>query len=192
MSRAMIRAIPNLLSGLRLASVPVLLVLAWYGQPLMFLGLLLVSILSDAIDGWLARRLDAVTKLGIRLDSMADFALYIAVPLGGWWLWPELLLREAPWIALIVVGYALPGALALIRFRRLSSYHTWSAKLAVAVSAAGLFLLFAVDVSWLLHIGAPLALLAGLEQSAITIVAPGPRDELPSIVHALRARQARA
>ncbi len=188
----MIRAIPNLLSLLRLLSVPVLLGLAWYRQPMPFLALLLAGILSDALDGWLARRLDAVTKLGIRLDSMADFALYIAVPLGGWWLWPELLLREAPWIALIVIGYALPGALALIRFRRLSSYHTWSAKLAVALSALGLFLLFAIDVAWLLHIGAPLALLAGLEQSAITLVAPGPRDELPSIVHALRARRARA
>lgn len=187
----MIRAIPNGLSALRLVSVPVLLGLAWHGRPLEFLVLLLAGILSDALDGWLARRLDAVTRLGIRLDSMADFALYIAVPLGGWWLWPELLLREAPWIALIVAGYALPGTLALIRFRRLSSYHTWSAKLAVAVSALGLFVLFAFDVAWPLHIGAPLALLAGLEQSAITFVAAGPRDELPSLVHALRARRAR-
>lgn len=188
----MIRAIPNVLSALRLVSVPVLLVLAWLDQALAFLALLLAAILSDALDGWLARRLDAITTLGIRLDSMADFALYIAVPLGGWWLWPELLLREAFWIALIVVGYALPGALALIRFRRLSSYHTWSAKLAVALSATGLFVLFAFDVAWTLHIGAPLALLAGLEQSMITLIAPGPRDELPSIVHALRARRARA
>lgn len=188
----MIRAIPNMLSLLRLLSVPVLLGLAWFQQPLAFLALLLVSILSDAVDGWLARRFDAVTSLGIRLDSMADFALYVAVPLGGWWLWPDLLLREALWIALIVVGYALPGALALIRFRRLSSYHTWSAKFAVAMSALGLFVLFAFDVAWLLHIGAPLALLAGLEQSAITLIAPGPRDELPSLVHALRARRVRA
>lgn len=191
MSRAMIRNIPNGLSALRLASVPVLLVLAWLDQPLAFLVLLLAGILSDALDGWLARRLDAVTKLGIRLDSMADFALYIAVPLGGWWLWPDLLLREAPWFVLIVIGYALPGSLALIRFRRLSSYHTWSAKLAVAVTALAMFVLFALGVSWPLHIGAPLALLAGLEQSAITLIAPGPRDELPSIVHALRAARER-
>lgn len=191
MPSAMIRAIPNGLSALRLASVPVLLGLAWYDHALPFLLLLLAGVLSDALDGWLARRLDAVTQLGIRLDSMADFALYIAVPLGGWWLWPELLLREAPWIALIVVGYALPGAIALIRFRRLSSYHTWSAKLAVAVTALALLVLFALEVSWPLYIGAPLALLAGLEQSAITLIAPGPRDELPSIVHALRADRER-
>jgi CDP-diacylglycerol--glycerol-3-phosphate 3-phosphatidyltransferase len=135
--REVIRHVPNVLSGLRLVSVPVLLALAWYHLPLAFLVLLLVSILTDALDGWIARRFDAVTQFGIRLDSVADFALYIAVPLGGWWLWPELLLREAPWIALIVLAYALPGALALFRFHRLASYHTWSAKIAGAPEANG-------------------------------------------------------
>lgn len=187
--RAWIHHVPNVLSFLRLAAVPVLLMLAWYRLPVPFLVLLLVAILSDAVDGWIARRLNAVTPFGIRLDSLADFALYIAVPLGGWWLWPDLLLREAPWIALIVVGYALPGALSLLRFHRLSSYHTWSAKLAVATTALALFILFATGIGWPLHIGAPLALLAGLEQSAITLLAAGPRDDIPTLWHALRRRQ---
>lgn len=187
--RKVMRHVPNVLSGLRLVSVPVLLGLAWYRLPLAFLVLLLVSILTDALDGWIARRFDAVTQFGIRLDSVADFALYIAVPLGGWWLWPDLLLREAPWIALIVVGYVLPGALALVRFRRLSSYHTWSAKIAVAVTAVGFFLLFATGIGWPLHVGAPLALLAGLEQSAITLLASGARDDIPTIWHLRRDRR---
>lgn len=184
--RAGIRHVPNVLSGLRLASVPALLALAWLQQPVAFLALLLASILSDALDGWIARRFDAVTPFGIRLDSVADFALYIAVPLGGWWLWPDLLVREAMWIGLVVVGYALPGMLALVRFHRLSSYHTWSAKLAVAVTALALFILFATGIGWPLHIGAPLALLAGLEQSAITLLASGARDDIPTLWHALR------
>lgn len=186
--RAVIRHVPNTLSGLRLVSVPALLVLAWMQQPVAFLVLLLVSILTDALDGWIARRFDAVTPFGIRLDSFADFALYIAVPLGGWLLWPELVLRELPWLGLIVVGYVLPGLWSLIRFHRLSSYHTWSAKLAVAVTALALFILFATGLGWPLHIGAPLALLAGLEQSAITALAPGPRDDIPTLWHALRRR----
>lgn len=185
---AVIRRVPNTLSGLRLASVPVLLVLAWFQQPVAFLGLLLAAVLTDAVDGWVARHFHAVTPFGIRLDSAADFSLYIAVPLGGWWLWPELLLREAPWIGLIVAGYVLPGVLSLVRFRRLSSYHTWSAKLAVAAASLGLFILFATGVAWPLHIGAPLALLAGLEQSAITLLAAGARDDIPTLWHALRRR----
>lgn len=187
--RAVMRHVPNVLSGLRLASVPVLLVLAWYRQPVPFLALLLVSILTDALDGWIARRFDAITNLGVRLDSAADYALYIAVPLGGWWLWPDLLLREAPWIGLIVVAYALPGALSLLRFHRLASYHTWSTKLGVGTSALALFILFATGIGWPLHIGAPLALLAGLEQSAITLLAADPCDDIPTVWHAVRGRR---
>jgi len=41
--------------------------------------------------------------------------------------------------------------------------------------------------AWLLHIGAPVALLAGIEQTLITLMADRPRDDLPSIVHAVRA-----
>ena len=184
----MMQRVPNILSALRLASVPFLLALAWYQYPLAFLVLLLAAILSDALDGWIARRFDAVTTVGIRLDSAADFALYIAVPLGGWWLWPELMLRESVWIGLIVIGYVMPGVLALVRFRRLASYHTWLTKVAVAAAATALFVLFATGIGWPLYIGAPLALLAGLEQSAITLVAAGPRDDIPTLWHALRER----
>jgi len=187
--RAWVRHLPNALSFLRLASVPVLLVLAWLRLPVPFLVVLLAGVLSDAVDGWVARRFNAVTPFGMRLDSLADYALYIAVPIGGWLLWPDIILREAVWIVLIVIGYALPGLFSLIRFHRLSSYHTWSAKLAVAVTGLALFILFATGIAWPLHIGAPLALLAGLEQSAITLLAAGPRDDIPTLWHALRRRQ---
>ncbi|MDZ7747904.1 MAG: CDP-alcohol phosphatidyltransferase family protein [Halofilum sp. (in: g-proteobacteria)] len=181
------RSLPNLLSALRLASIPPLLVLAWLDRPLAFLVVLLAAVLSDAVDGWLARRLGATSRLGARLDSLADYAVYVAVPLGGWWLWPEIVAREWSWFALVVVGYALPGALALLRFRRLSAYHTWSAKLAVALLSVAVLVLFAGGPAWPLHVGAPVALLAGLEQSLITLIAPHPRDQVPTIFHALVA-----
>lgn len=186
----MLHDLPNLLSAIRLACVPVLLALAWAGRPLAFLLLLLAAVLSDAVDGWLARRMGTTSPLGVRLDSIADYAVYVTVPLGGWWLWPELLAREAGWFALVVVGYALPGAVALVRFRRLSAYHTWSAKLAVATLSPAVLVLFAGGPAWPLHVGAPLALAAGLEQTAITLLAPRPRDDVPSVFHAWRAWRA--
>ncbi|MEF8834068.1 MAG: CDP-alcohol phosphatidyltransferase family protein [Halofilum sp. (in: g-proteobacteria)] len=181
------RHLPNILSGLRLAATVPLLALAWFGEATAFLILLLLAILSDGADGWIARRFNAYSALGVRLDSAADYAIYIVIPLGGWWLWPELVTREAFWFGLVVIGYALPGAVALLRFRRLSAYHTWSAKLAVALLSVAVLTLFAGGPAWPLHIGAPIALLAGLEQTLITLIADRPRDDLPSVVHALRA-----
>ena len=186
------RYVPNILSAARLLAVVPLLGFAWAGWASPFLLLLLAAIVSDAVDGWWARRFDAHSALGVRLDSLADYAIYIAVPLGGWWLWPEIVARELFWFGLVVLGYLLPGAVALVRFRRLAAYHTWSAKLAVAALAVAVLVLFAGGPAWPLHLGAPLALLAGVEQTAITLTARRPRDDLPTIVHAWRARRARA
>ncbi len=183
------RNLPNILSAARLAAVIPLLALAWHGHAAAFLALLLAAIVSDAVDGWVARRFNAQSALGIRLDSVADYAIYVAVPLGGWWLWPDIVLRELAWFALVVVGYLLPGAVALVRFRRLAAYHTGSAKIAVAVLAIAVLVLFAGGPAWPLHLGAPIALLAGIEQTLITLTADRPRDDLPTLVHAWRVRK---
>src|SRR5512147_907212 len=87
--------IPNALSALRLVLAPVLLYLAWTGQPTPFLVALVVSLLSDLCDGWFARRFNQATHLGTLLDSYGDLATYMTVPLCAWWLWPDLIRREA-------------------------------------------------------------------------------------------------
>lgn len=184
------RAIADLISLLRLLSAVPLLWLAWTGRPTAFLILLLLAVLSDAADGWFARRAapvgDDEAPAGARLDSYADYTMYLVVPVGAWWLWPELIAQEALWVALAVLGYALPGALAIARFGRPAAFHTWAAKAAVAVVAPALMLLFAGGPGWPLRVGAIVALVAGLEQCAMIHMAPGPREQVPSLWHARR------
>ena len=64
-----IYSIPNLLSLLRLALVPVLAVAACLNEAKLFLLLLGISLLSDMLDGYFARKLHQVTEFGARLDS---------------------------------------------------------------------------------------------------------------------------
>jgi CDP-diacylglycerol--glycerol-3-phosphate 3-phosphatidyltransferase len=78
--------IPNALSALRLVLAPVLLWLAWTGQHTAFLVTLSASLLSDLVDGWLARRFGQATQLGTLLDSWGDLVTYTSVPLCAWWL----------------------------------------------------------------------------------------------------------
>ncbi|TDB36123.1 MAG: CDP-alcohol phosphatidyltransferase family protein [Deltaproteobacteria bacterium] len=63
--------IPNLLSILRILLAPLLLVAAATDLPGPFLFLFLLSLVSDALDGFLARRLNQVSELGAQLDSWA-------------------------------------------------------------------------------------------------------------------------
>ena len=58
---------PNLLSGFRIVLVPVLLFLAWNGERKLYLVCLGMSMLSDLVDGFIARRLNQVTELGFGL-----------------------------------------------------------------------------------------------------------------------------
>lgn len=124
--------------------------------------------LTDALDGWLARKTGTASDFGARLDSAADLLFYGAA-----------LLRFVPvfWQVLPVkIWYAVAGVLlvrlaaygtAAIKFHRFASLHTWLNKL----TGAALFLLpYALAVStgtvycWAV---CALAFAASLEELAI-------------------------
>src|SRR5688500_1731400 len=77
--------IPNLLSIVRLALVPVFLwlVLAKRQDELALL-VLVVSGITDYLDGKLARRLNQTSTLGAILDPVADRLFILAVVVGLW------------------------------------------------------------------------------------------------------------
>lgn len=71
--------LPNLICVLRLALVPPVAVSILNGRYPLALVLLLVAAISDALDGYLARRFGWVTKLGQVLDPAADKLLLVTV-----------------------------------------------------------------------------------------------------------------
>ncbi|WP_308201075.1 CDP-alcohol phosphatidyltransferase family protein [Agromyces mediolanus] len=103
--------IPNVLSMLRLALVPVFLVLLVLGEYVGALIVLVVASLSDLADGYLARRLNQVTRLGQLLDPAADrlyiFAALLGLAAGGlvpWWIVVVIVARD---VFLLVLGVVL-------------------------------------------------------------------------------------
>jgi CDP-diacylglycerol--glycerol-3-phosphate 3-phosphatidyltransferase len=101
---AVVTALPNLLSLLRIAIVPIVVVLlAWTGPvPRGVAGVLfVVACITDYFDGWLARRRQSTTKLGQFLDPLADKLLVagVLIMLVGAPLEPRL----PTWIAVVIV-----------------------------------------------------------------------------------------
>ena len=102
--------LPNLITLARLCSVPVavwLIVAGSYGAAF---WLFIAAGLSDALDGYIAKRFDRRTRLGALLDPAADKALLAGVYLTLWlagqlpgWLVGLVVLRDG----LIVIGFAL-------------------------------------------------------------------------------------
>jgi cardiolipin synthase len=91
--------VPNVLSLLRLALVPVFLFLLAEGNDAWALIVLAFSSASDFLDGYIARRFNQITRLGQLLDPAAD-RLYIFAALIG------LALRDLVpwWLVAVVVG----------------------------------------------------------------------------------------
>jgi cardiolipin synthase len=73
----LLRNIPNLLTALRLASAPMLAALLVRGEYRWALVIFIFAGLSDAADGWLAKRFHLMTRVGRYLDPTADKVLML-------------------------------------------------------------------------------------------------------------------
>ena len=126
--------------------------------------------LTDALDGWLARKTGTASDFGARLDSIADLLFFAVLffrisPL----LWRELLVRLAAF------------AVAAIRYRRFATLHTWLNKL----TGVGIFLLpyaFAVSAGVILCLAlCVIAFAASLEELIIHLSKPGYQADRKSL-----------
>ena len=103
--------VPNVLSFLRLLMVPVFLALIIGGQDGYALLVLVISSVTDFLDGQIARRFHQVSRLGQLLDPAAD-RLFIFTALVGlairevipWWLFVAIVARDAMLLVLGIVG----------------------------------------------------------------------------------------
>lgn len=104
--------LPNLITLARLLSVPLTVWLILIDQMAVAFWLFVAAGISDAVDGFLAKRLDASTDLGRFLDPVADKALLVSVyvALG--------VLTHLPnWLVILVVfrDFLIVGGALLIR-----------------------------------------------------------------------------
>ncbi|MCP3985665.1 MAG: CDP-alcohol phosphatidyltransferase family protein [bacterium] len=178
--------LPNALSALRLALVPSLLWVAWLGEAQVFLALITVALASDVLDGWIARATGEASEAGCVLDSRADLALWLAMPLCTWWLRPDFVAGELGWVVLLGVAFVLPMVAGWLKFRALTSYHTWGAKLSSVAVGGALLLIWAGGPGWPFRIAAAIAVLALLEEIAITSVLAAPAANVRTFWHVRR------
>jgi len=146
--------IPNLLSLARLALIPVFLGFLITGQDVLALVVLVAGGVTDFLDGFLARRLHQVTRLGKLLDPIADrltiFAATIGLTYRGFlpmWLLLVVIARDVGMLCLGVV---------LARHRAAVPSVTWVGKAATFVLLSAL----------------PILVVAGAFPSSSTVLLP--------------------
>ncbi len=178
------RTVPNVISLLRIASVPVLLILAWYQFPITFLILFAIALATDALDGYFARKLNQITELGTKLDTWGDTAMYFTAPICGYWLWPDLVNKDLITILIFWIAFIIPIIVAVSKFGRMPSYHTILAKINTILLSFAVLIWFIFQFPWLFRFAVFLEILVMIEYIAITIYLKEWRGNIPSYWHA--------
>ncbi len=184
--------LPNSITVCRIILAPVMLVLARAGMEHAFLACLIASLISDIVDGQIARRMNLTSEFGSKLDSWADMLTYGLVPIAAWWLRPDLISSERAAFFTAVGSYAIPVAIGFAKFRRLTSYHTFMARVSAYLVGASVVLLFAHGPTLPFRISVAVLVAAEAEEIAITLVLPEPRSNVRSVARALEIRRAAA
>jgi CDP-diacylglycerol--glycerol-3-phosphate 3-phosphatidyltransferase len=157
----------------RLLASPVLVCFAFAGWEAPFKWLLLASLLSDTIDGAIARAFHTQSRRGALLDSVADIVLTLATLLGLVRLqWP--FVSEHHRALFLIVGiYVLEVALALYRYGRVSSFHTYLARVAAYAQAVFVLSLFFLgDYGWLFYLTVIVSVIAYVEELVLLYFLP--------------------
>ena len=183
---------PNVLSGTRIALMPAVLSTAMAGSRRWFIVLLMTALLTDALDGYLARRLNAFSEFGRKLDSAADYLTMITGIAGIALLWPDIMHRELAWVVSGLVAFFAVIVYGLVRLGRAPCYHTWASKTLAVACAFSLIPLLAEWTALPFRVAMALLVLGGAEELAIAMLVPWHVGEVPTVWHALRLRAARA
>ena len=134
--------LPNIISITRIILVPFILFSLLRGEYATALFLFFLAGLSDALDGFIARRLNLCTRLGAILDPVADKFLVISTVIV---LFHQGLLPG--WLTLAIICrdlFIMSGAAAwYCRFKRVEIAPSFVGKLNTVLQVTMLFLLLA-------------------------------------------------
>ncbi len=134
--------VPNLLSLYRLLVFPVIMYMALSGQEKTFVILLCISLISDVLDGNIARLFKLQTHFGAALDNLADICTYAMALLGLFvFKWDEIE-PHALILYIFLTFFVLSYFVSFFKFGKIPGLHLYSAVSAGYIQSVFFFILF--------------------------------------------------
>ena len=176
------RNIPNAISLTRLLATPVLLGTVLCRRQEFFKWLLLACLLSDILDGLIARAFNLRSKIGASLDSIADMLVCVIGMAGLFMFQSEFLAAHYAEILIVPSLYAVEVMAAILRYGKISSFHTVLNR--IAAYAQGMFVisLFLWGYrGWIFQPTIALTVLAYSEELVLLYLLPKWRSDVPGL-----------
>lgn len=183
--------IPNLITIYRLLVFPLILYFAIAGKESMFAIFLVINLLTDAIDGFIARRFKMETEIGAKLDSFADNLTYVLVFVGIYVFKLEEFLPYKISL-LIYIGMLLFTVIfSLIKFGKFPSLHMYITKIGGYLQGAFFICLFTVGfIAPFYYFVICWGILGAVESIAIQLTIPEMRSNVKGLYWVLKERKA--
>lgn len=132
----------NAITLYRLIAAPFLVILLIYNRPDLFKWMIGLSFFTDAIDGYLARKFNVASIAGAKLDSIAD-DLTIVVAMAAVFVFKTEFVKEERIIFICLFTLLIIQTIyALFKYGKVSSFHTYMAKIAAVLQGSFFILLF--------------------------------------------------
>ena len=174
----------------RILAAPFLLSLIWLDQRLVFAYLLSVSYLTDAIDGYLARKLNITSPRGSQLDSIGDQITLTVGLIGLFYFEPTFIKDNLVLIVIAFIPYIVQMIIAYLKYGKATAFHTYLAKLsAILQSAFILWSLFLSPQYPLFYIMIGIGLLETFEEISLIFMYTNWESDVKSIYWAYKDKR---
>jgi phosphatidylglycerophosphate synthase len=178
---------PDWFSLYRFIAAPLIIYTLIKRRKTKFLILCAINLFTDAIDGFLARRLNEKTKRGAKLDSGGDLLTQLLMMIGLFRLKKAFLQKQKFSLLLIAGVYALQMTVSYLKYKKLTTFHTYSSKLAFTVLGVFYLLLFFYKyISWLFRTAVTLTIISLIEDILLVLLLPKPKDNVKGLYWELK------
>ena len=126
----------------RVLAAPFLVLLLWLDERQLFTWFLLISYLTDAIDGYLARKLKITSPRGSQLDSFGDQVTLVVGLIGLLIFENEFIKQNIILISISLTPYIIQMIIAYYKYGKATAFHTYLAKLSAIIQSG--FILFSL------------------------------------------------
>jgi len=183
--------IPNILSLYRIVIFPFILYLLFAKDESLFAIFITISLITDILDGLIARVFKMQTRIGVKLDSWADTGTYVLAFIAIYlFRWKEI---KNEWIILVVFFTAWIASYVVVfaKFKGLIGLHTYSFKVTGYLQGAFIVVLFLFGYNvWLFYLCLIAGILACIEEIIIIMMIKRPMSNVKVIYWILKNKPA--
>jgi phosphatidylglycerophosphate synthase len=187
------RYIPISLIIFRLLLAPTIIVITYYlreNAKIIVLVLLYLGLISDILDGVVARHLKVSSAKLRRYDSQTDLVFWLSIGVATWMLYPELISNNSIPIILLFVMEAACYFVSIIKFGKETCTHAFLSKLwGISLLAAFTSLIGLSYAGFPFAVAIILGLISQLDVILIILILPEWTHDIPSCYHAYLIRK---